>query len=342
MELGIGQWVDVRDTIDEWLEAQITKIEEGKVFVHYNGWGNHWDEWIESGSSRIAPFRTYTLQYASSRYFSPAPNIPVDAEDHEIPPQTNPTFKEQFRQISKLLDQLRNSFNKFQETIKDTEKKQLASYLAPLLDRTGRLLCDFAPHLAHYANPEEFRDEEVPEPMTYRTDRPERDYNGQLNLIANTGDVSVLTNLLDRVIFSDFPSLEVHIHAFLNSQAGSSSSSLQPTVSNTTNLELPNESLAFQTDTEVQTEPLLMCDYATMTDNVLTHCSLGVQTIEEEKTIRTNPSTKAMKLKPHAGHTIIRDSPKLNKGKCGVGEFRITKTKLKMGATLRKNGEHKQ
>ena len=338
MELRIGQWVDVRDTIDEWLEAQITKIHGDKVFVHYNGWGNHWDEWIEYGSARIAPFRTYTLQYTSSRYLSPSPNIPVDADDHEIPTRSEPTFIDLFQQIFKLVDDLKNSLNNFsKETIE--EKKKSALLLAPLLDRTGRLFCDFAPHLAHLANPEQVRDEEVPEPMTYRTDRPERNYNGQLNLMANTGDVSTLTNLLDRVIFSDFPSLEVHIHAFLNSR--STSSSLQSTISNTTHPEVPNEtnSFGFQTDTEMQTESPLMCDYSMMTDNALTHRSLGVQTVEEEKILRLN---KPVRLKPHAAHTIIRDSPRVNKGKCGVGEFRITKTKLKIGTTLKKNGEHKQ
>eukprot|EP00826_Nyctotherus_ovalis_P020761 TRINITY_DN1656_c0_g1_i2.p1 TRINITY_DN1656_c0_g1~~TRINITY_DN1656_c0_g1_i2.p1 ORF type:complete len:349 (+),score=73.84 TRINITY_DN1656_c0_g1_i2:198-1244(+) len=337
MELRIGQWIDVKDTIDEWLEAQVTKIREGKVFVHYNGWGNNWDEWIDCGSSRIAPFRTYTLQYASSRYYSPAPNIPVDSEDNEIPAQNNPAFSELFDNISRLVGRLRSVCSRLSRARGAEERKMVAAQLAPLVDRTGRLLCDFAPHLAHLANPEDFRDEEVVEPMTYRTHRPERNYNGQLNLVANAGDVSVLTSLLDRVIFSDFPSLEVHVHAFLNSP----SSSVQPTLSANTGREVINESLSFQTDTEMQTDAPLMCDYSMMTNNVMTHCSLGVQTVEEKKA-KVNTTPRTVKIKPHAGHTIIRESPKVNKGKYGAGEFRITKTKLKMGPSIKKHGEHKQ
>ena len=36
----VGQWIDVKDTVSQWLEATIVQVdEEGKrVFVHYNGW----------------------------------------------------------------------------------------------------------------------------------------------------------------------------------------------------------------------------------------------------------------------------------------------------------------
>ena len=52
-----GQWVDVKDTIDQWLEAQVIDVQEDKVYIHYNGWGNRWDEWIEMNSPRIKAFR---------------------------------------------------------------------------------------------------------------------------------------------------------------------------------------------------------------------------------------------------------------------------------------------
>ena len=61
----IGEWVDVKDTTDNWLEGQIinkrninNKIQ---VLIHYNGWGNRWDEWIDQSSNRLSFFRTYTL-----------------------------------------------------------------------------------------------------------------------------------------------------------------------------------------------------------------------------------------------------------------------------------------
>jgi len=36
----LGQWVDVKDTVNQWLEATIMALDEsaGRVFVHYNGW----------------------------------------------------------------------------------------------------------------------------------------------------------------------------------------------------------------------------------------------------------------------------------------------------------------
>jgi hypothetical protein len=75
----IGQWVDVKDTIDQWLEAQITQIRGSLAYVHYNGWGNRWDEWIEFSSPRIAPFKTYTVQSPNSIFLSPYPTVVPDA-----------------------------------------------------------------------------------------------------------------------------------------------------------------------------------------------------------------------------------------------------------------------
>ena len=35
-----GQWIDVKDTVNQWLEATVMQIDsvEKKIFVHYNGW----------------------------------------------------------------------------------------------------------------------------------------------------------------------------------------------------------------------------------------------------------------------------------------------------------------
>lgn len=36
----LGQWIDVKDTVNQWLEATVMNVDlrERKVFVHYNGW----------------------------------------------------------------------------------------------------------------------------------------------------------------------------------------------------------------------------------------------------------------------------------------------------------------
>ena len=82
----VGQWVDVKDTIDQWLEAQVVQVRNNQAFVHYNGWANRWDEWIDFSSPRIASFkylnffkiRTYTVQSPTSVFLSPYPSVACD------------------------------------------------------------------------------------------------------------------------------------------------------------------------------------------------------------------------------------------------------------------------
>lgn len=77
-KLVVGQWIDVKDTIEQWvpkkikrikkflfiirffhyqLEAQVLCVRGNYAQVHYNGWVSRWDEWIDMNSPRIAPFR---------------------------------------------------------------------------------------------------------------------------------------------------------------------------------------------------------------------------------------------------------------------------------------------
>lgn len=56
-KLEVGQWIDVKDTIDQWLEAQVIRVRNNQAFVHYNGWGTRWDEWIDFSSPRISHFK---------------------------------------------------------------------------------------------------------------------------------------------------------------------------------------------------------------------------------------------------------------------------------------------
>lgn len=79
-KIEVGQWVDVKDTIDQWLEAEVISVQENSVYVHYNGWGRRWDEWIDMGSPRIAPFRTKTVNSAYSMFLSPNPSSPLDGD----------------------------------------------------------------------------------------------------------------------------------------------------------------------------------------------------------------------------------------------------------------------
>lgn len=78
LDFKIGQWIDAKDSLDQWIEAQIIDIKENKVFVHFFGWGNSFNEWINIDSARLALFRTYTLQSPFSKYYSPFPNKKED------------------------------------------------------------------------------------------------------------------------------------------------------------------------------------------------------------------------------------------------------------------------
>lgn len=73
-----GQWIDVKDTINQWLEAQVIDVQNNKAYIHYYGWGNRWDEWIDMNSERIKPFRTHTIQTSLKNYLSSVPNISSD------------------------------------------------------------------------------------------------------------------------------------------------------------------------------------------------------------------------------------------------------------------------
>lgn len=79
-KLEIGQWIDIKDTIDQWLEGEVIDINETQVFVHYNGWGRRWDEWIDMNSPRIAAFRTHTVQSPYSMFMSPNPAHSLDGD----------------------------------------------------------------------------------------------------------------------------------------------------------------------------------------------------------------------------------------------------------------------
>lgn len=87
-ELVIGQWVDVKDTIDHWLEAEVIDVDpqERKVLVHYNEWSSRWDEWLSMSSKRIAPFRSQTVQNGYSFFMSPAPEKNLDGDINTTSP----------------------------------------------------------------------------------------------------------------------------------------------------------------------------------------------------------------------------------------------------------------
>jgi hypothetical protein len=102
-QLHVGQWVDVRDTVDQWLEGQVYDLSPdfSLAFIHYNGWPEHWDEWITVSSDRIQPLRTYTVQHLTSSVASPLPTVPPD---HGLPCPTD--FDQSFMQSCAIIERV--------------------------------------------------------------------------------------------------------------------------------------------------------------------------------------------------------------------------------------------
>ncbi|CAN0244135.1 unnamed protein product, partial [Ectocarpus sp. 12 AP-2014] len=71
----VGQWLDVKDTVNNWLEATVMDMTSSgsRLQIHYNGWPPRWDEWLSWDSPRIAPFRTRTQHLPQAQHVSPAP-----------------------------------------------------------------------------------------------------------------------------------------------------------------------------------------------------------------------------------------------------------------------------
>ena len=119
----LGQWIDVKDTINQWLEAEVIDKTDDKVYVHYNGWGERWDEWIDMSSDRIAFFRTHTVQNAYGNYMSPCPQNTLDGatENLKRPSNVKENIVKEFEsQIKKVMEMLRE-LHELQTPIEEEE-----------------------------------------------------------------------------------------------------------------------------------------------------------------------------------------------------------------------------
>ena len=158
----VGQWVDVKDTIDQWLEAQILKVQDNKAYVHYNGWGQRWDEWMDFTSAKMRNFKINTLQSPASFFNCPYPGIPCDST---IEPQERTIdslyylekCKEHMDKLLKDIERIIELRKQKKETIfkdsyindADREILFLATQMIPIMDRCGRMLSDISMQFSH-------------------------------------------------------------------------------------------------------------------------------------------------------------------------------------------------
>jgi hypothetical protein len=60
----VGTCVDVLDNDLIWWEASVVRVVSNDIVrVHFDQWGEKWDQDIMIRSGRIAPFRTYTTEW---------------------------------------------------------------------------------------------------------------------------------------------------------------------------------------------------------------------------------------------------------------------------------------
>ena len=138
------------------------KVQNNKAYVHYNGWGTRWDEWIEFNSERMRNFKTYTLQSPITFCSMPYPAIPCDSN---IEPQQRPIdiffyLEKTKKHMENLLDEMncllnlrkKNSpffcDNKF--NMDNFEILFKATQMIPFLDRIGRMLSDISLVFSHF------------------------------------------------------------------------------------------------------------------------------------------------------------------------------------------------
>ena len=159
----IGQWVDAKDTIDQWLEAQVIQVKDNKAFIHYNGWGVRWDEWMDFNSPKIRNFKINTLQSPVSAYMSPYPGIPCDSNVEPQPRSIDSFFyleklkdylEKLLKDICYLLDLRKKNINKeffVSREMNECDKEILfnSTQIIPFMDRIGRMLCDISLQFSH-------------------------------------------------------------------------------------------------------------------------------------------------------------------------------------------------
>ena len=122
-KFSLGQWIDVKDTVGQWLEAQVAKIHGDMIYVHFNGWGSRWDEWIQKDSPRMSQFRTYTIQSPLCPFLSPYPYIEPDASEHEIPSR-EVSYNDSIIRYIQSYDKVRGMIIKYLQTKMELSKQR--------------------------------------------------------------------------------------------------------------------------------------------------------------------------------------------------------------------------
>ena len=170
----VGQWIDIKDRYDNWIEGQVTGINNNRIKVNYMGMPPNMNEWLEMKSERLAIFRTYTTQKNLKNFYSLYPNKSQYNRDQihvqeNIPiyytgikkfePFNNhlilfmDLFKEKIKAMIKVKEKLDRGAGYFDSKDDFLDNERLyylgCMQIFPLLDRFGRILIDLANYLMY-------------------------------------------------------------------------------------------------------------------------------------------------------------------------------------------------
>lgn len=136
-----GMWVDVKDTVDQWLEAQIIDVRTTATgtmaFVHYNGWPSRWDEWIDAQSTRIQPLRAKTFQSISAPMHSPYPVVTPDPPEALPSPQQD--LNETATQTSRFIGQTKAMMERYYLLQTIMKHERAVERVQPMQDRLSMM-----------------------------------------------------------------------------------------------------------------------------------------------------------------------------------------------------------
>eukprot|EP00455_Lapot_gusevi_P031288 TRINITY_DN3385_c0_g3_i1.p1 TRINITY_DN3385_c0_g3~~TRINITY_DN3385_c0_g3_i1.p1 ORF type:complete len:818 (+),score=128.92 TRINITY_DN3385_c0_g3_i1:77-2530(+) len=65
----VNDFLDIRDGMGKWLQAQVKQVGDGRMLVHFVGWDSKWDEWISfADQERIADCGTFSAGDDTEQY----------------------------------------------------------------------------------------------------------------------------------------------------------------------------------------------------------------------------------------------------------------------------------
>ncbi|CAG9329257.1 unnamed protein product [Blepharisma stoltei] len=197
-----GQWVDVKDTVEQWLEAQVIQIEhrpEGQMaFIHYNGWPNRWDEWISISSPRIQPLRTYTLQSLNSSMQSPVLISPSDSPNSQVL-----DFNDLIMPAVGLLDQSRAMLERYYSLNTILQHEHADERVRPMRERLNMMHVEEEKewsHDSHGSDSEATAGSGIEDNLTMELERSFNERNSELTTSQELGLLTIqISPLLDRI-----------------------------------------------------------------------------------------------------------------------------------------------